>query len=447
MKKFLSFTLVLISALILATNVYSAKADSIDIRDTLKVGLFYASTGKNQVTLESDEGLLIGYEQNYEFIEEYDSEKTEMTFTINDMGEILELDGETVFDSTKKLTIHPKDDIIKVNGTPYRGAIQLINGGGSITVINLVDTDDYVKGVIAREMPSGWAIEALKAQAVCARNYAVTSLNKHSSYGFDLCDNTNCQVYGGVNAETPSTIKAADETKDMYLMYDGELAETLFFSCDGGYTNESKYVWGSNIPYLTAKEDIYENEKECSRYNWTLTYTPKQIKDKLEGTGVKIGDITNIEITDVTASGQVYGLKITGTDGEKKYVNDKTRGALGSDGLLSQRYTVKKGYSDKFSAITSSKKNQACDMDYALDKDNKSTKIEGTPYVLSASSKTKLVSSPDTYIFEGHGWGHGLGMSQYGAKGMADKGFTYEEILEFYFTGAYLEGDSTIENQ
>ncbi len=447
MKKFLGFTLALITALAVTNCAVLAKADSIVTRDILKVGLFYASTGKEQVNLKSDGGLIIGYEENYEFYKEYDALKTEMIFTINEAGEILEFGSEIAFDANKKLAVYPADGIIKVDGTPYRGGIELLNGGGSITVINLVDTDDYVKGVIAREMPSHWALEALKAQAVCARNYAVTSLNKHSSYGFDLCDTTNCQVYGGVNAETESTVKAADETADVYLMYEGELAETLFYSCNGGYTSESKYVWGSNIPYLTAKEDIYENEEECSKYNWSQTYTTGEVKEKLASTGVEIGDITNIEVTASTPSGQVYGLKITGTDGEKEYVNDKTRGALGSSGLLSQRYTVEYDYSDTYRALTSKGETEACEISYAYGADRQNTKLGQGPYVLTGSAKLALSAMPVSYTFNGHGWGHGLGMSQYGAKGMADKGFTYDEILEFYYTGAYLEGEITIENQ
>ena len=435
---------------LIATNCgILAKADSPVSRDILKVGLFYASTGKGQVTLQADSGLVIGYEDNYIFYEEYEADKNEMVFTLNDNGEMLEYGSETAFDANKKLAIYPKDGVINVDSKPYRGGIELLYGGDGITVINLVSTDDYVKGVIAREMPSHWAIEALKAQAVCARNYAVTSLNKHSSYGFDLCDNTNCQVYGGVNAETESTIRAADETSGVYLMYDGGLAETLFYSCNGGYTSESKYVWGSHIPYLIAKEDIYENEEECSKYNWHLTFTADEIKEKLSATGVEIGDIIDVEITDTTESNQVYGLKITGTDGEKTYVNDKVRGALGSGVLLSQRYTVDKAFESntEYVALTADGKAVPCKLLYAYGADKTNTAINTTPSVISANGTSTMSMVTSAYTFNGHGWGHGLGMSQYGAKGMADKGHTYDEILEFYYTGTYLEGESLIENQ
>lgn len=443
----------LITAVIIAfmaTNCgILAKADSPVSRNILKVGLFYASTGKHQVTLQADSGLVIGYEDNYIFYEEYEADKNEVVFTLNEYGEILEYGSETAFDTNKKLAIYPKDGIIKVDSKPYRGGIELLYGGGSITVINLINIDDYVKGVIAREMPSHWAIEALKAQAVCARNYAVTSLNKHSSYGFDLCDNTNCQVYGGVNAETESTVRAVDETKGVYLMYDGGLAETYFYSCNGGYTSESKYVWGTHVPYLIAKEDIYENEDECSKYNWKLTFTANEIKEKLLAMGVEIGDIVDIEITDATDSNQVYGLKITGTNGEKTYVNDKARGALGSGVLLSQRYTVDvEVESDvQYVALTSKDKAEPCKLLFAYGADKNNVPIKSTPSVISGNGKSTMPETTKSYSFNGHGWGHGLGMSQYGAKGMADKGHTYDEILKFYYTGTYLEGDSLIENQ
>jgi len=290
------------------------------------------------------------------------------------------------------------------------------------------------------EMSPSWHIEALKAQAVCARNYALSTLNKHSSYGFDVCTSTDCQVYSAGKAETESTIRAGKETEGKYLMYNGSLVNTLFFSCSGGHTANPKYVWGGEFPYLQAVKDPYESPDDASRYNWSFTYTTNEIKQRLESTGINIGDIVSISAKADEESGYVYELNITGTDGTHTYTKEKTRTWMGWDKLYSQRYVVTP-VSDENSDLkaVSSKGKSTVANSVVISSDGKKASFGYPLTVKSSKGNSKISKTITAFRFDGHGWGHGVGMSQYGAKAMAEKGFTYQQILEFYYTGANIE--------
>ena len=143
------------------------------------------------------------------------------------------------------------DDSVKTEtifrGNTYYGGFQYQRvGGGDLTVSSVLTLDDYIQGVIVREMSSSWPLEALKAQAVCARTYAYRNYaaQRHSSQGFDLCNSTHCQAYSGMSNVTAESSRAVTETHGEYLWYDGELIEAVYFSSDGGATESSENVWG-----------------------------------------------------------------------------------------------------------------------------------------------------------------------------------------------------------
>lgn len=433
-------TLILLISLILTTmpTSYSAKPTV----DTLRVGLYFGNTAKSTYTLISESGFSVGTEQDREYTEEYTMPDTALTVTID--GNTINFADKTFDASTGAvLALRPSgDSTMSIDGKKYRGAITFpLSGDGKMNAINLVLADEYVYGVTGLEMSASWPLEALKAQSVCARNYALTNLNKHKAYGFDVCTSTDCQVYGGVDAEHTYTIKAGMETAGKYLLYNGNLTETLFFSCSGGHTSDSKYVWGSAIPYLTGVADPYENPNDASRYNWTKTYTIAEIQDRLSATGVNIGTVTDIRTTTDPITGQVYELEIIGTTGTQKYTNDKTRTWMGWDKLYSQRYTVTPigGQTSQIMAFSAEGKEAA--QGYTTISGNGIVSSANMPVsVMTSKGKASIQAGNITaFQFDGHGWGHGVGMSQYGAKGMAEQGFTYDEILAFYYPGTYLE--------
>ena len=244
----------------------------------LRVGINVGADSVSEYILNSESGFIAGTDDDRVFTTGMEINATSIAVTISSDGIISY--GENVFDtnSGQRLTIMPKSGFItNGSGKKFRGGIQFLNSGsGRLTIVNYLTVDDYVKGVVPREMSASWHIEALKAQAVCARNYVVSNCNKHKSAGFDVCTSVHCQVYGGMSSEYDSSNRAVDETKGQFLMYNGSLAETLFFSSSGGHTGNAKYVWGNPVPYLCGSENEFENPNENSRYRWSFTKTALQ---------------------------------------------------------------------------------------------------------------------------------------------------------------------------
>ena len=437
MKRFI--TLITVISLIFATmsTSYSAKPTT----DTLRVGLYFGTTAKSSYNIASESGFSVGTEQDRQYTEAYKMADTVLTVTLE--GNTIKF-GDQTFDTSVGAILAFKpggDSSMSIDGKKYRGGITFpLAGDGKLNAINLVLADEYVYGVTGLEMSASWPLEALKAQSVCARNYALTNLNKHKANGFDVCTNTDCQVYGGIDAEHTYTIKAGMETAGKYLMYNGNLTETLFFSCSGGHTSNAKYVWGSSIPYLTGVADPYENPNEVARYNWTKTYTIDEIQARLTATGVNIGAVTDIRTTIEPTTGQVIELEIIGTSGTQKDTNDKTRTWMGWDKLYSQRYTVTPVTGQTSQIMAYSAEGMEAAQGYTAISGKGTTSVANIPVSVISSKGTSAIEADITaFQFDGHGWGHGVGMSQYGAKGMADQGFTYDRILAFYYPGTYLE--------
>lgn len=144
----------------------------------------------------------------------------------------------------------------------YRGILIIQNKNQKLTVINDVNMEDYLKGVVPSEMPSSWEIEALKAQAVAARSYALANLGKRASLGFDLKDTPEDQAYGGATAETAKTNNAVDETSGLVLTYNYKVVSAFYSASAGGHTVNSKQVWGSDLPYIRAVPSFDDNVKK-----------------------------------------------------------------------------------------------------------------------------------------------------------------------------------------
>lgn len=161
----------------------------------------------------------------------------------------------------------------------YRGTIHIINNDGDLTVINDVGIEDYVKGVTPAEMPSSWNIEALKAQAIAVRSYAIANLGKHAKEGFDLVDTVQDQVYNGVMAETPSTNQAVEETEGLVLTYDNKIISTMYSASAGGQTKSALEAWGNDIPYLQSVKS-YDDDMEPRGHGVGMTqYGAKNLAD------------------------------------------------------------------------------------------------------------------------------------------------------------------------
>ena len=353
-------------------------------------------------------------------------------------------------------------------------------GGGDLTVVNIVDLETYIKGVVPYEMSSSWPLEALKVQAVCARSYAYINIHsgKHTSYHFDVCNTTDCQAYYGAGTNSSSyqaterTDQAVDETAGEYAWYDGQVIEAFYSSSHGGASESVYNVWGTSLeqyPYLCGVEDPYEADmaSKNSYSSWTVSYTSSELAQRLENYGYDAS--SGIESLTLTYSdlGNVIQVRVNYQDGGSDTIRPSSMRSV--FGISSIRFTVNGQAASSGSGTTSSSGGGlTANGSTSLDSQGTYTVISGSGslsqagldglYAISGSGSitpaedaasgggsgtdtptgTQVTVSGSSYSFQGSGNGHQLGLSQYGAWAMAERGFTYEEIIEFYYPGTYV---------
>ncbi len=212
---------------------------------------------------------------------------------------------------------------------PYRGALEFRVVGGAVQTVNAVGLDDYVMGVVAAEMPSNWPTQALEAQAVAARTYAITS--NVAGDGYTLYSDTRSQAYGGVDAETPATDDAVAATSGQIVTYNGAPAETFFFSSSGGYTENVENVWlgAAPEPWLRGVPDPYDGAGGDPYHRWSDRMTMASAAAKL-GSLVK-GRLLGILVTKRGVSPRVIGAQVVGTRGRTNVTGPQVQGIFGLD--------------------------------------------------------------------------------------------------------------------
>lgn len=313
-----------------------------------------------------------------------------------------------------------KKGVVKLtDGYSYRGSIECMRPSASsgMTVVNVVPLEQYLYGVVGKEMSPSWSSEALKAQAVAARTYAVYHKNSFRNKGFDMTDDTRSQVYAGINGESPSIINAVDATKGEILTYKGKPIEAIFCATAGGWTENSENVWGNYVPYLRGVKD---NSEKMPSYSWTVTTTPEKLEANLKAAGKNVGKIKSITLTplgkrpmdvdDRGVSGRVLSMTIQGSAGSIKLTGNAFQSIMGLKSTL---------------------------FDFSLDDGKKEKKKS------SSRKKNFKIKAKKPLVIYGFGWGHGLGMSQYGAYQMAQEHKnaknTYRKILQHYYTGVKID--------
>ncbi len=270
---------------------------------------------------------------------------------------------------------------------PYRGLLELRRTpSGRLTVINEVDLEEYLYGVLKMEVDPEWPADALRAQAVAARTLALQSLGRFASEGYDVRATTDTQVYGGISAEDPRTTAAVEETRGEIMTYEGRPIFAAYHSDSGGYTESSEVVWGGRYPYLQAVPDPYSTG--APNHEWIVRLEVPAFEERLRRAGRSVNGITGIEVAETTRSGRVGLVRITGTHGVLLIKGTDLRAILGA-GLL-----------------------------------------RSTLFIVRLTPDEQPVVE-----FLGRGSGHGVGLSQWGARGMAGAGRTYQEILRYYYTG------------
>lgn len=347
---------------------------------------------------------------------------------------IINAEQEVRFDP---IPVADKVSTVYFNNLNYRGNIYIKRQAeGNVIVANELPFEQYLYGVVPAEMPNSWHMEALKAQAVAARNYGLYNFGKHVNEGYDVCSTTHCQAYRGFSHENARTNQAVDETAGKLVLYNDKLIPTYFHSSSGGRTENSENIWSASLPYIRGVDDTYGLGSPYD--NWTKQYSKEEIKAKLLASKIDVGDIVDIVPLEVSANGRVLKLEIRGTTGSEIILKEKTRTILGSSDIRSIWFTVSTD-ADLFvkgGSMSKPEKERAADI--YVQSANGMTKLNTSTnkvYVKSQSTVAVNKVIPQFYTFNGKGWGHGLGMSQYGAKGMAEAGFNFIQILEYYYTG------------
>lgn len=260
----------------------------------------------------------------------------------------------------------------------YRGRVLVTSNGSGVTAINYVDLEQYLYSVVGGEMPTSWPLEALKAQAVAARSYVLYKRQQSANPNYDVGGTTTWQVYKGLEAEAPSTQAAVDGTRYQVLTYNGQVIEAVFHSSSGGHTENVEDVWSRPIPYLRGVQDY---DAGAPVYQWTQSFSI----DELSRLMPDVGRIFSATPQRTTPQGRVREIRMEGDRGARVMTGNDLRNALS---------------------------------------------LRSTLFSIAIAGNTVQIS--------GRGYGHGIGMSQWGARNMAQQGYTYQQILGHYYQGAQL---------
>ncbi|MBF0478580.1 MAG: SpoIID/LytB domain-containing protein [Candidatus Omnitrophica bacterium] len=296
-------------------------------------------------------------------------------------------------DSSQDITIYLDNGERK----RYRGAVDIIiKDKIKFNLVNHLDLETYIKGVLYHEVTDRWPMDAMKAQAVAARSYAVYQAHENVKQDYDVKTDIYSQVYGGRNAERFRTSLAVDGTKGEVLTYRGSILPAYFHSNSGDHTEDAAELWNHHdLSPLRGVPDPYS--RFGKNYTWKKNFKSADVQKRLNAKGYPAGPIVNIEVVERNDSGRIRKIKVIDSDGKFVLLTGKDfRDILGPNDIRSNNYDI--------------------------------------------------VMQGFYFDVVGKGWGHGVGMSQWGAYEMAKEGFDYKKILELYYPGADLEQLDKVES-
>lgn len=427
--------MVCVTFLLLLGLLLPAGALAGDAENPIRVGLLL---GQQQVRLTSPGGLFVENIPGGEYVGEG---RANESLTVLSLGSHMQVGEMGIF--TGPLRLSAKDGgVISVNNNPYRGEIEVFLRNGYLTVVNILSVEEYLCGVVSREMPDSFPLEALKAQAVAARTYTYANWNKHLAEGFNLCATVDCQVYGGAAAATPKAIHAVTSTGNEVLRYNGSLINAYYHASSGGYTENSENVWSESVPYLRGVPD-YDFDSPYA--DWSVSYSPAELDSILQQGGLTVGKLEKIEPLSRGISGRVCEVRISGNRGSQVLTGNELRNILGYNELRSTLFDVEIQKAGENIIIHPLWPGQQVTV---LGGDGQKYRVSLTAAAVLKGDVSQAVGfgrwDREQVVFSGSGWGHGLGLSQWGAKAMAemapvgDNGY-YRSILKHYYQGAEIE--------
>ncbi|HLR46005.1 MAG TPA: SpoIID/LytB domain-containing protein, partial [Deinococcales bacterium] len=222
-------------------------------------------------------------------------------------------DGTIIIDGEpagRTLRLETASGFVQYDGTTYRGALAFTARGSDLLVLNAVDVEDYLRGVVPAEMQAVWPAEALRAQAIAARSYVLSSLDYEADY--DVCATQDCQVYDGTTREHPATDAAVAATAGTVLTWEGTFARTYYHADSGGAVASSEEVWGEDRPYLPALTDVAADTPHRS---WSVDIAAARLAAELNASGLAVGTPHGLEVLERTRSGRAARVRISGSSG------------------------------------------------------------------------------------------------------------------------------------
>ena len=324
----------------------------------------------------------------------------------------------------------------------YRGRLQLLVRGGQVQVVNHLGIETYLASVVGSEMPHKWPLPALQAQAVAARTYALRQRGK--SGDFDVKATVASQVYRGVESETPSTIEAVESTRSLVLVHAGRLINAVFHSSSGGATEPSGEVWRNQLPYLVS---VADHDQHSPVHRWNKRFDD----DELRGLFRETGGVKSLQVLKKSSTGRVRSARVKGPRGSLVLTGRELRKRLGLKSTMVQFELINgSGASSTASAQATP---QAAPALIGLWQDSASGPDTGSissgrlvsppppplPHLnASALQQPRPAVRVGEMVLEarGQGFGHGVGMSQWGAHGLALQGADFRQILLHYYRGA-----------
>ncbi|MEO6666335.1 MAG: SpoIID/LytB domain-containing protein [Nitrospiria bacterium] len=295
---------------------------------------------------------------------------------------------------TSPVRVEPTSSLLALDGTPLRGAVVLLARETGLLIVNELPLDAYLKGVVPAEVPAAWPSEALKAQAIVARTYVLYHKAERAGREFDVDATVQSQVYGGMGSEDPRTSAAVEATAGRVVTHEGRLALTPYHSTSAGPTEDAAEVWNVDLPYLKGVECPFDAESPAVR--WERRLPVEEIESALRDAAYRIGPIATLTPLGRNRSGRVTAVRILHGEGELILKGESLRRIIGYQRVPSMRFDV---------------------IEFDVDPATRRLAVR----------------------LDGGGWGHGVGLCQWGMKALAERGWSAERILDYYYPGTNVD--------
>lgn len=331
----------------------------------------------------------------------------------------------------QELRFEPLDDrgLLVLKQRRYRGTLLLRAQGEGLQAINRLPLERYLAGVVGSEMPNSWPTAALQAQAVASRTYALQQLRPAAPY--DLKATVSSQVYKGVESESATVREAVATTRSQVLMHGDRLINAVFHSSSGGLTENSGDFWSRQLPYLVSVPDD-DTLSPVSR--WEKTFTPEALRQAFQ----EIGGATTIQPLDISKTGRLRRARVIGPAGELVLTGSALRERLGLRSTL-VKFRFEPAGRDGGAETLPPRPLPPPSLDQASAEGERAPANGSSPFSPPLDAPNRLAATPAMHLVaEGRGFGHGVGMSQWGAYALALRGKSHEDILRYYYRGAVL---------